>query len=199
MKQPITNHFAVINWLLDNGAPLEGAGIQGHFGGVTPIATMQSIIDRYAQLRVPLSITEFDFNTSDEALQADFTRDFLTLIFSSPKFNDFLMWGFWENAHWMPQAAMYRSDWSSKPNALAYNDLLFREWWTNASGVVDAGGKYAVRGFKGTYHVTVVYGRASKTVTATLDDNGELTITLDPAIRRPGGSRGVRPGRRVAP
>ena len=192
-------YFTVINWLLDTGAPLEGAGIQGHFGGVTPIATMQSIIDRYSSLRVPLSITEFDFNTSDEALQADFTRDFLTLIFSTPKFNDFLMWGFWENAHWMPQGAMYRSDWSSKPNALIWNDLLFREWWTNANGLSDAVGKYTVRGFKGSYNVTAVYGRANKTVTATLDANGEITIILNAAIRRPVSSRGVRPGRRVDP
>lgn len=172
-------YYAVINWLLDNGAPLEGAGIQGHFGGPTPIDLLQSIIERYSNLRVPLSITEFDFNTTDEQLQADFTRDFTTLIFSYPKFNDFLMWGFWEKAHWLPAGAMYRADWSSKPNALVWNDLLFREWWTNESGYSDASGSYQTRGFKGDYNVTVNYARTTKTVTAKIDANGEITIVLD--------------------
>jgi GH35 family endo-1,4-beta-xylanase len=172
-------YHAVINWLLDNGAPLDGAGLQGHFGGPTPIDLMQAIIARYSQLRVPLAITEFDFNTTDEALQADFTRDFLTLIFSYPKFDDFLMWGFWERAHWLPAGAMYRVDWSSKPNALVWNDLWFRAWWTNESGSSDAAGVYRARGFKGEYNVTVNYARVTKTVTTKLDATGEVTVTLE--------------------
>ena len=172
-------YYAVINWLLDNGAPVDGAGMQGHFAGPTPIDRMQEIIDRFSALRVPLAITEYDFNSTDEALQADFTRDFLTLIFSSPKFNDFLMWGFWERAHWLPNGAMYRADWSSKPNALVWNDLWFREWWTNESGASDPSGIYRTRGFKGDYNVTVNFARVTKTATAKLDATGEVTITLD--------------------
>jgi hypothetical protein len=140
---------------------------------------MQEIIDRFSALRVPLAITEYDFNSTDEALQADFTRDFLTLIFSSPKFDDFLLWGFWERAHWLPAGAMYRADWSSKPNALVWNDLWFREWWTNESGASDSSGVYQVRGFKGEYNVTVNFARVTKTVTTKLEATGEVTITLD--------------------
>ncbi|MBS1808019.1 MAG: endo-1,4-beta-xylanase [Acidobacteria bacterium] len=177
-------YYAVINWLLDNGAPLDGVGIQGHFAGPTPIDVMQSIIARYSNLRVPLAITEYDFNTTDEQLQADFTRDFLTLIFSYPKFNDFLMWGFWERAHWLPTGAMYRADWSSKPNALIWNDLWFREWWTNETGSADRNGMYRSRGFKGDYTVTVGFARVTKTATVKLDATGEITITLDLDAKR---------------
>ncbi|HEX4947703.1 MAG TPA: endo-1,4-beta-xylanase, partial [Blastocatellia bacterium] len=172
-------YFAVINWLLDNGAPVDGAGMQGHFGGATPIDRMQEIIARFSTLRVPLAITEYDFNSTDESLQADFTRDFLTLIFSSAKFDDFLMWGFWERAHWLPAGAMYRADWSSKPNALVWNDLWFREWWTNESGASDSSGVYRARGFKGDYNVTVNFARVAKTATVKLEATGEVTITLD--------------------
>lgn len=177
-------YFAVINWPLDNGAPLEGAGIQGHFGGPTPIDKMQEIIARFSGLRVPLAITEYDFNSTDEALQADFTRDFLTLIFSYAKFDDFLMWGFWERAHWLPAGAMYRADWSSKPNALVWNDLWFREWWTNETGMSDSNGLYHTRGFKGDYTVTVQYARMTQTTTLKLDATGEVTVTLDLNGRR---------------
>lgn len=94
------------------------------------------------------------------------------------------MWGFWEKSHWLPLAAMYRADWSSKPNALAYNDLLFREWWTNEKGATDAAGRFATRGFKGTYNVTAAYGRTIRTVTTTIDEAGEITITLDAVAPR---------------
>ena len=185
-------YYAVIKYLLDNGAPVDGAGMQGHFAGVTSIDLMQNIIARYSQLNVRLAVTEYDFNTADEALQADFTRDFMTLIFSSPKFDDFLMWGFWERAHWLPNGAMYRADWSSKQQALVWNDLLFREWWTNETGNSDASGIYRTRGFKGDYNVTVNYARTIKTVTTKLDASGEVTVMLDVDGRPRSGGTGRR-------
>ena len=135
---------------------------------------------------VPHSLfTEFDINLNDEELQAEYTRDVMTMIFSQPKFTDFLMWGFWERSHWLPAGAMYRADWSSKPNALVYNDLVFRQWWTNETGITGPDGKFTTRGFKGAYNVTAVYQRIAQTVPATIDENGEITITLDTIAPRP--------------
>jgi GH35 family endo-1,4-beta-xylanase len=193
------NYFwAVCKWLLDSGAPLDAIGIQGHFGGITTIPTMQAIIDRYAQLGVPLAITEYDFNTSDEDLQAEFTRDFMMLIFSQPQFDDFLLWGFWERAHWLPLGAMYRADWSSKKNALVWNDLLFNEWWTNVAQETDGNGRLTVRGFKGTYNVTVRAGREQVTVPVMLSESATAEIVIEPVRRsRPVSRRSE--GRRIAP
>ncbi|MDX2030803.1 MAG: endo-1,4-beta-xylanase [Blastocatellia bacterium] len=176
--------FGLSQWLLDNGAPVGGVGLQGHFDRVTPPELLQTIIERFSQLPVALAVTEYDFNILDEELQAEYTREVLTMIFSQPKFSDFLMWGFWERSHWLPSGAMYRADWSSKPMALAWNDLLFREWWTNESGATDRAGRFAMRGFKGTYSVTAEYGRISQTTTATVDNQSELTITLDTTLPR---------------
>jgi len=171
--------FELTRWMLEQGAPVDGVGMQGHFDRITPPALMQTIIEQFSTLPVQLAITEFDINMADEELQAEYTRDVMTMIFSQPKFTDFLMWGFWEKSHWLPLGAMYRADWSSKPNALVYNDLLFREWWTNASGESDATGRFATRGFKGSYNVTAVHGRASQTVTATIEQSGEVILMLD--------------------
>ncbi|MGH9769388.1 MAG: hypothetical protein ACREAB_18340 [Blastocatellia bacterium] len=60
---------------------------------------------------------------------------------------------------------------------------------TNETGAVDAAGKFTARGYKGSYNVTAVYQRVAQTIPATIDANGEITITLDtvaprPAIRR---------------
>jgi GH35 family endo-1,4-beta-xylanase len=176
--------FALSKWLLDNNAPLDGIGIQGHFGRITPPATMQTILERFSQLPLTLAVTEFDITIPDEELQADYTRDAMTMIFSQPKVTDFLMWGFWEKAHWMPAAAMYRADWSSKPNALAFNDLVFREWWTNETGATDASGMFTTRGFKGSYLVTVIYQRLAQTAPAIIDETGAITITLNTVAPR---------------
>ncbi len=186
--------FELTKWMLENGAPVDGVGMQGHFDRITPPALMQTIIERFSALPVQLAVTEFDINMADEELQAEYTRDVMTMIFSQPKFTDFLMWGFWEKSHWLPLGAMYRADWSSKPNALVYNDLLFREWWTNASGESDAAGRFATRGFKGSYSVTAIYGRASQTITATIEQSGEVILTLDVvANRSPIRREGTRP------
>lgn len=73
-----------------------------------------------------LEITEFDIDTSDEATQTDYTRDFMTAAFSQPSVKAFVMSGFWEGAHWKPRGAMLRRYWSLKPNGEAYQELAFK-------------------------------------------------------------------------
>ncbi|HTE29716.1 MAG TPA: hypothetical protein VK666_05035, partial [Chryseolinea sp.] len=58
-------------------------------------------------------------------------------------------------ANWIPVSSLYHRDWSPTPAAQAYQDLIFKEWWTRASGTISKDGQYAVRGFYGTYRVTV--------------------------------------------
>jgi len=153
-----------IRFLLERGAPLDGIGLQGHFKSeATPPEELLAILDRFARFGKPLQVTEFDMDTVDEQLQADYTRDFLTVVFSHPAVKGFLMWGFWEPVHWIPNGAMFRRDWSPKPNARVYEELVFRRWWTRASGSTGEDGIYRTRGFHGDYRVEVT-GRG-KTVT----------------------------------
>lgn len=160
-------HFErTTRYLLDHGAPVDGLGLQAHFNG-RPNApeNILAVLDRYEkQFNLPVRFTEFDVWTRDEELQADFTRDFLILAFSHPSVVGIQHWGFWETCHWRPSAAMYRADWSEKPNAQVYKDLVLKQWRTNLSGSADPGGRYAGRGFHGDYVVTVESGgrRAGK-------------------------------------
>src|SRR5690606_28268097 len=88
-----------IRYIRDNGGPLTGIGFQGHFSGAaTGISRMWEILQRYATAfpEAKFRITEFDHNTEDEQLQADFLRDFLTLAFSHPQMVGVQLWGFWE-------------------------------------------------------------------------------------------------------
>jgi endo-1,4-beta-xylanase len=172
---PHQRHYAeTIRFLLDQGAPLEGIGVQSHFGGQpTPPAAALAILDRFAAFKLPILVTEFDINTQDEDYQAAYTRDYLTLCFSHPGVSGFLMWGFWEGAHWLPQAAMMRKDWSEKPNLAVWRELVLRRWWSDLTAHTDADGVARVRGFKGTYTVDA----AGRTAAASIGDQ-PVEVTL---------------------
>lgn len=175
------DHFEkTLRFLKDGGAPITGLGMQSHFGGTpTPPERMLAILDRFAALGLDISITEHDVDTSDEQLQADFTRDFLITVFSHPSVVAVLTWGFWENAHWRPNAAYYRSDWSIKPAGQAWLDLVTKKWWTDLSLETAADGAARTRGFLGDYEVTVTHNGATKTVPAKLTKAGaKIQITL---------------------
>jgi GH35 family endo-1,4-beta-xylanase len=152
-----------IRFLKDGGAPIGGVGIQGHYGAtLPPPAQLLGGLDRLAKLGLPVAITELDIDTTDEQLHADYLRDHTIACFSHPSVNEIIMWGFWEGRHWKPAAAPYRRDWSKKPAAQAWEDLVFKRWWTDATVKTDANGRVAVRGFQGDYEITAPNAAATK-------------------------------------
>ena len=90
-------YFNIIQNILENGGPIDGIGLQGHFNyQFTGPVRMLEILDRFAKLGPSIKVTEFDVDVADETLQAEFTRDFLTAMFSHPAVNGIFVWGFWE-------------------------------------------------------------------------------------------------------
>jgi endo-1,4-beta-xylanase len=163
---PHQKHYLdTIRFLQEQGAPLEGLGVQSHFGSQpTPPLIAIRILDSLAAAKLPIVITEFDINTQDEDYQAAYTRDYLTLCFAHPAVAGFLMWGFWEGAHWLPQAAMLRKDWSARPNLAVWRELVQQRWWTDATVTTDADGRASLRGFKGDYEITSGAATAPATI-----------------------------------
>ncbi len=150
------NYEEWLHFLDDRGQGVDVIGIQGHFDSdVTGPERIWQILDRFAQFQVPLHVTEFDLLTRDEEGQARYLRDFYTAVFSHPTTEAITCWGFWEGQMWRPGAAWFRTDWSLKPAAQAYIDLVLGEWWTDVSGRTDAEGEFRVNGFLGDYEVTV--------------------------------------------
>ena len=72
---------------------------------------------------------------------------------------------------------MYRRNWEEKPNAKAYKDLVFREWWTDVKGAASAEGTFGTRGFLGTYTVRAAKGNREATAEVALGPDGK-TVTL---------------------
>lgn len=155
-----------IAYLLEQGTPLGGIGMQGHYykGDLrrTP-AQLLATLERFARFGIPIQVTEFDTygegwgDTTEEveAAQAEFMRTFYTVCFSHPAVNGITMWGFWDGRHWGKCAPLFRKDWTAKPGLDVYRDLVFGEWWTEREGATDEGGRFTFRGFYGDYEVVL--------------------------------------------
>ena len=155
--------------------------MQGHFdANLTDPAVIYKILDRFAKFGKPIQITEFDLPIRDEACQARFTRDFMTLIFSHPAVEAFTMWGFWEGRMWQSQAALVRKDWTLKPNGQAYMDLTTKEWKTDVTAKTADDGSCGTRGFLGDYAITVSHHGVEKSATVKLVKEGtNVTVKME--------------------
>ncbi|GAA6770400.1 endo-1,4-beta-xylanase [Flavobacterium sp. CGRL2] len=176
----IKEYLQLISELRTKGAPVDAIGIQGHVGR-QPRNPEQVISDLelFKSSGLPVQITEFDINMKDEELQADYTRDFLIACYSSPVVTGFTIWGFWQPKHWKPDAAMFRKDWTAKPNAQAWRDLVTKEWKTNFIKQSDSKGDVSSRGHFGLYEITVTNGSVVKKVMYQLNkESQKLDIKL---------------------
>ncbi len=173
----IQEYIDTVMRLRTAGAPIEAIGVQGHVGR-QPRNPAQIITDLnlFKPLGLPVQITEFDINSPDEALQADYTRDFLIACYSHPVVTGFTNWGFWESAHWKPDAAMFRKDWSAKPNAAVWREWVTGKWKTSFNKVADKNGIVTNNGHLGRYEITVKKGAAVQTITY------QLTKTPSPIV-----------------
>jgi GH35 family endo-1,4-beta-xylanase len=152
-----------IRFLIEKGAPLDGIGMQGHFGAaLTSPDDLRAILDRYAKFGKQIWVTEFDMDIDDEELAAMYLKDFYTTLFSHPSVGGISMWGFWDGAHWKKNAPLYREDWSLKPAGQAYRELL-RNLRSDASGKTDPSGSFRTHAFFGTYELRVATAGKVKT------------------------------------
>jgi GH35 family endo-1,4-beta-xylanase len=166
----LEDYVSQIREFLDQSIPIGGIGVQGHLHGDTfDAAALRNALDRLAQFKLPVRVTEFNFpgqrsryygrrnavlSEEEEQAKAKAITDYYRICFAHPVVEGILMWGFWEGANWIPVSSLFRRDWSETPAARAYRDLVYREWWTDWSGTADAQGRCEVRAFFGKHRVT---------------------------------------------
>ena len=96
----------------------------------------------------------------------------LTLSFSHPAMDGIVQWGFWAGRHWRPDSAPWAGELEPRPIGQVYRDLVFGEWWTDATVKTGADGTVVVRGFMGDYEVTATHAGRTVTTETTLGDDG---------------------------
>ena len=171
------DHFEmIIQRLLDAKAPIDGIGIQGHFGEIlTPPHRIVRELDRWGKFDLKVMITEFDVNVPDEELMADFTADFLTACFSHPAVDGVVAWGFWAGSHWRPESAFFDRQWNPTAWGKRWVDLTENQWKTRVTTPLDpSGAAIKLRVFKGDYEVRV--GEQMWKVSATEDKKVTLQM-----------------------
>ena len=174
-------YIDTLNFIKNGGGPVTGIGFQGHFSGTpTGITKVWEVMQKFSAAFPDLDfrITEFDITGEDPQLQADYLRDFYTIVFSHPQTTGIQRWGFWEEAHWRPESALYSSDWTERPIGSAYRELVTQTWSTNDVGVTDANGYVAGRGFAGDYVVEDMSGRTLGTFSVPAAGSGSVTVLL---------------------
>ncbi|MEM1026826.1 MAG: endo-1,4-beta-xylanase [Planctomycetota bacterium] len=173
-----TLYLQTIQGLQQRGAAIDAIGMQGHFspGDLTDIEQVWNILDQFhGATGLPISITEFDVNTTDRQLQADYLRDFLTAVFAHESIDSFVQWGFWENAHWRPDAALFDANWTIRPAGQAYLDLVYERWWSDLDLATDADGDVETRVFRGKHRVEVTVDGQTRVYDVEV---GEAGLTL---------------------
>lgn len=177
----LDRYIQLIRSWLQQGVPISGIGVQGHIRENITADRIKASLDALAQLGLPIQITEFDAVAATEPEQARILRDVYRIAFAHPAVTGIFMWGFWQGAHWEPPAALFKQNFEPKLAATQYQQLVYHDWWTQASGKTDRTGKVTHRAFFGNYRMTVT--ARNQTLRQTLNFSaskqpGVITITL---------------------
>lgn len=156
---------------IDQGVPIDGIGAQGHFNGTVNPVFVKGRLDKLAELKRPIWITEFDSVNANENVRADNLEAMYRVAFAHPAVEGIVMWGFWAGSQWKGAAAsIVNEDWTLNAAGRRYLQLM-DEWTTNVQGTTGKDGKFKFRGFQGTYDIIVDYPDAAAV---------KQTLTLTP-------------------
>jgi GH35 family endo-1,4-beta-xylanase len=168
--------------LKKSGAPVDIFGDQAHMGFPgTPPTRLNQIWDEVAsKTGLRIEITEFDFTCRDDNLHAQYVEDFLTTAFAHPKIEGIILWGFWENAHWLAnrKGHFVNADWSWRPGMKVLDRLINKEWKTNVTLRTNAKGQVVVPAFYGDYVVEVSTGVAKTKIKAKHSTGAKLVAKV---------------------
>lgn len=167
----LKEYLAQIRMLLNQGVPIAGIGVQGHLHAETfDRNQLKNALDSLSQFQLPIRITEFNMpgqgskyytnrnlklTPEQEELKAKELVDYYKICFAHPAVSGIIMWGFWEGANWIPASSLFKRDWTATPAAIAYQNLIYHEWWTREKGKTNREGEFSVPAFYGKYKVTI--------------------------------------------
>lgn len=175
-------YHKIIQDILDQGGPIDGIGMQGHFNSPLSPEEIYRRLEQFAAFGLEMKITEFDARITDPQIQANFVRDFMTIVFSHPQTAGIIAW-IWSPAQGPRQwqsALFFDRDWNIRPNGEAWERLVKHEWHTDAFGRTNGEGAFQVRGYHGDYRVSVAKDGVTREARTKLDPGGRtLYITLE--------------------
>ncbi len=169
--------YDLIKELRRRNTPVSGIGIQAHEPRemwFSPVE-MYKTFDLYAELNLPIHITEFIPQSSGkeitgwrtgkwtEEAQAEFAEQFYTLAFGHPSVVSITWWGLSDGNIWLEGGGLIDKEYNLKPVFNRLMKLIKEEWMTkNVRLKTDENGKVTFRGFYGNYKIEVTIPGGSK-------------------------------------
>lgn len=170
-------YYDFLRQMRDNGIDIDILGIQSHQHidrwseeetmRILELASSYGWPIHFPECSVcsgtPIGETDFSadavnlWNETEEDLysQAEFAKDFYTLVFSHPS-TEALSWFDFTDHRWLSApAGLVTDDLKTKPVYDTLYDLIHREWHSDAELATGTDGKCAVRLFCGSYNIEV--------------------------------------------
>ena len=153
------SYRSLIQEMLDNGAPVEGIGVQAHMENVIDWEDIKDKLDYMAELGLPIFVTEFDMKVESLGMtqlqQAEDYAKMMRIAFSHPAVEGFMLWGLYDKEIYHPGSGIYSENRVPKIAADSVHRLLKEVWITDINQSADVNKEYKLRGFYGNYKVTV--------------------------------------------
>lgn len=146
--------LSIVKNLKNDGAPIDGIGIQAHCTNYLYPQGFYHQLDRCAAAVDEIAVTEYDFQNQNMDYADEHLRDTLLATFSHPKSTAFVVWGVQDTMHWRNSAPFYDSDWNVKKDTLdVWEKMVKSEFETHESAETDSSGSAVIRGFRGDYDI----------------------------------------------
>ncbi|HKL78944.1 MAG TPA: endo-1,4-beta-xylanase [Mobilitalea sp.] len=124
--------YAMVKDLREQGIPIDGIGMQGHYSVDTPIGSVEYSLKRFAELGVEISITELDVGvngaspaglTEEQEIKQGLAYAELFQLFReySDNIGRVTLWGYVDNKSWRSDRfpCLFNSDYTPKQAAYA--------------------------------------------------------------------------------
>jgi endo-1,4-beta-xylanase len=103
------NTYLTIVALLKERGLIDGIGIEAHLYESTSIDVLRTNLARLIATGIPVYVTEYDINESDDIRQLNIMQEQFPLFWENPGVAGITLWGYILGAHWRPNAWLVSS------------------------------------------------------------------------------------------
>ncbi len=170
-------YIEYVEKMMDDGAPVDGVGMQGHFWTDMPAyGELKRRIEQVKPLGLPMAVSEFDM----KGKAYDDMERVMYAVFSEPQMYGFTIWGAWDGVQWRNNGAIFEDNWEVKPSGRAWLDLVHGKWSNDTVAVTETSGTISLDAYKGTHKITLMMGDSVFVDTLIVgDDEVEVTFQKD--------------------
>ncbi|MEO0963986.1 MAG: endo-1,4-beta-xylanase [Planctomycetota bacterium] len=176
-----------IDDVIDAGAAIDGIGFQYRFKQPASPEVVWERMEDFADYGLPYQATEFELVEAarqphgwTDRERKQMTAEMITIFFSHPLADGFWHWAYNQRDPSIESNAEERApliSWEGEPTAEfeQWIKMMEVDFKTDETVKTDAEGNAEVRGFKGTYLITIGTGPAAAKYVLTLDEDTEVT------------------------